>query len=177
MRRPSPALFALVLFACAQPADPAPGDTAPGDTAPGDTAPPDQALRVPAEWEPQAAAWLQWPQRWESTYEPAFARIVATILRHEAVHILVNDGSTRRSAEQALAKEGGLSEAVIAGDPSPQGFRITWHDIPNDSAWMRDNGPTWVVSDGELRIQDWGFDAWAAPSARTSPTRPTMPCP
>ena len=27
--------------------------------------------RVPAEWEPQEAIWLQWPGEWEKTYEEA----------------------------------------------------------------------------------------------------------
>ena len=25
---------------------------------------------------------------------------------------------------------------------------------------MRDNGPVYVVQDGQMRIQDWEFDAW-----------------
>lgn len=120
----------------------------------------DASLRVPAEWEPQDAVWLQWPQRWESAYEPAFSHIVATILRHEQVHILVNDAQTRTSAEASLRTDGGLSADVIGGGNSAAGFRITWHDIPNDNAWMRDNGPWYVLRDGALRIQDWGFDAW-----------------
>ncbi len=121
---------------------------------------PVSGIRVPAEWEPQAAVWLQWPQIFESTYEPAYAKIVAAILDHEDVHVLVNDNRTRSSAESKLASEGGLSEAVIGGGASAAGFHITWHDIANDSAWMRDNGPVYVVQDGEVRIQDWGFDAW-----------------
>ena len=48
-------------------------------------------LRVPAEWEPQEAMWLQWSQFFESTYEPAFAPIVTTILGYEDVHILVHN--------------------------------------------------------------------------------------
>ncbi|HNH47790.1 MAG TPA: agmatine deiminase family protein, partial [Myxococcota bacterium] len=114
---------------------------------------------VPAEWEPQAAIWLQWPQRWERDYEAAFSRIVATVLHYEDLHILVQDRQTRSTAELAL-KEEGLGEAVIGGQPSAEGFRITWHEIPNDNAWMRDNGPRYVLKNGELRIQDWGFDAW-----------------
>ena len=31
--------------------------------------------RVPAEFEPQEAIWLQWPGRFEKTYEPAYAQI------------------------------------------------------------------------------------------------------
>lgn len=117
-------------------------------------------LRVPAEWEPQDAIWIQWPQVWEETYEAGISGIVAAVLDHEDVHILVNDSRTRDSAEQKLADEGGLSTAVIGGSPTSAGFKITWHDIPNDNAWMRDNGPTYVFQGGQLRIQDWGFDAW-----------------
>ena len=31
--------------------------------------------RVPAEWEPQEAIWLQWPGRWEKDYEEAIAKL------------------------------------------------------------------------------------------------------
>ena len=122
--------------------------------------PPLEGRWVPAEWDPQEAIWLQWPRSYERSYEPAFAEIVATLLRYEEVHILVHNNPTRESAEEALATSGGLSEPVIAGADSEEGFSITWHDIPNDSAWMRDNGPRYVVQDGEMRIQNWGFDAW-----------------
>ncbi len=116
--------------------------------------------RVPAEWEPQAAVWLQWPRPFERTYVPAFAEIVATIVGYEDVHLLVHSVRTRQAAERALAEVGGLSADVLAGEPSPAGFRIHWHEVPYDSAWMRDNGPRYVVQDGGLRIQNWGFDGW-----------------
>ena len=29
-------------------------------------------LRVPAEWEPQEAIWMQWPGYWEKDYEITF---------------------------------------------------------------------------------------------------------
>lgn len=144
-------LAALLLVACTG---------APAGSEDGSTSPPGAAARVPAEWEPQEAVWLQWPQRWEQTYEPAFAKIVAAILPHEAVHLLVNDAQTRAAAEAALAADGGLDAAVIGGASSAQGFSISWHEIPNDNAWMRDNGPRYVEVDGALRIQDWGFDGW-----------------
>ena len=120
---------------------------------------PTPTTRVPAEWEPQAAIWLQWPQFFESTYEPAFAQIVTTILDYEDVHLLVHNQNTENSARSALAGNG-LPRDVIDGGPTEAGYRITWHDIPNDSAWMRDNGPRYVIQDGELRIQNWRFDGW-----------------
>lgn len=128
-----------------------------GDSSSGDPLP---TVRVPAEWEPQEAVWLQWPQQWESTYEPAFAHVTATVLRHENMHILTNDDRTRMAAKTALVQVGGLSQGVADGDDTPEGFHITWHDVPNDNAWMRDNGPRYVLVDGEMRIQNWEFDAW-----------------
>jgi agmatine deiminase len=119
-----------------------------------------RAVRVPAEWEAQEAIWLQWPRSYERTYETGLAKVVATVLAYEDVHIVVHDQSTRISAEWALWEHGWLSDRVIGGAESQQGFHITWHQIANDSAWMRDNGPRYVVADGELRIQNWGFDAW-----------------
>jgi len=104
--------------------------------------------------------WLQWPQFFESTYEPAFAQIVATILGYEDVHILVHNQNTENSARAALGGIGGLSLDVVDGGPNDDGYNITWHDIPNDSAWMRDNGPRYVIQDGAMRIQNWRFDGW-----------------
>ena len=107
---------------------------------------------------------MQWPQRWESSYETTFARIVAIVVQHEDVHLLVNDARTRAAAEAAL-EVAGLSAEVIAGGAG--GFRITWHELANDNAWMRDNGPRYVLQDGALRVQDWGFDAWGGAFGRS----------
>ncbi len=135
-------------------------ESADGGVSTGGAYPSASTVRVPAEWEPQEAIWLQWPQSWERSHEPAFAQMVATIADYEDVHILVNDQRTRSSAESALSEHGGLDPAVINGEDTAAGFSIFWHDVPNDSAWMRDNGPRYVVVDGELRIQNWSFDGW-----------------
>ena len=36
-------------------------------------------VRVPAEWEPHAATWMQWPGVWEASVRPAFARIIDVV--------------------------------------------------------------------------------------------------
>lgn len=106
-----------------------------------------QSRRMPAEWEPQAAVWLQWPQAWEGEgVEAAFASIVGAIAAHEDVHVLVHDAPTRRSAEAALA--------------GVQPDRLTLHAVPTGSSWMRDNGPRYVQVDDQWVVQDWGFDGW-----------------
>jgi len=109
-----------------------------------------QIRRVPAEWEPQEALWLQWPGRWEKTYEPAFAQIANVVVQYEPLHILYDSNTIRNQARAAITAAGG----------NPDHPNIAWHLIRNDSAWMRDNGPVYVVEDGKMRIQDWGFDAW-----------------
>ncbi len=106
--------------------------------------------RVPAQWEPQEAIWMQWPGPWERSYETSFARMANVIVRYEKLHILHATERILESAREAIAREG--------GDPDHAG--IHWHAVPNDSAWMRDNGPVWIVEDGVTRLQDWRFDAW-----------------
>lgn len=110
----------------------------------------DTGKRVPAEWEPQAATWLQWPGRYERVYQPAFAEMAGIISRYQPLHILYHSKSIRSEAERVIRNAG--------HDPSHD--NIHWHQVPNDSAWMRDNGPVYIVEDGELRIQNWEFDAW-----------------
>ena len=111
---------------------------------------PESSKRVPAEWEPQAATWLQWPGRYERVFEPAFAQMSIIISRYQPLKILYDSKTDLAQARKAIVAAGG----------DPQHANIEWLPIPNDNAWMRDNGPLYLVEDGELRIQNWGFDAW-----------------
>ena len=106
--------------------------------------------RVPAEWEPQEAIWLQWPGAWEKTYEEAFAAVSCIIINYEKLHVLYESSEVLRDAKASLVKAG----------CDPEHEFITWHDIPYDSAWMRDNGPIFVTEAGAVRVQNWRFDAW-----------------
>jgi agmatine deiminase len=112
--------------------------------------PANAARRVPAEWEPQEAIWLQWPGPFEQTYVPAYAAISNVIVQYQRLHILYDTNAIRNQARNAITNAGG----------DPDHANITWHHISNENAWMRDNGPVYVVQDGEMRIQDWEFDAW-----------------
>jgi len=106
--------------------------------------------RVPAEWENQEAIWMQWPGYWEKEYEPTFAKISAIISRYEKLHILYNSKKIYTEAHNAINRIGA----------NPQNNNIQWHAVPNDNAWMRDNGPIYILEDNELRIQNWNFNAW-----------------
>jgi agmatine deiminase len=109
-----------------------------------------QDRRVPAEWEPQEALWLQWPGPFEKDYETAYARISNVVVQYQPLHILYNSNPIRNQARNAITAAGG----------DPDHVNITWHAIANQNAWMRDNGPVYVIENGEMRIQNWIFDAW-----------------
>jgi agmatine deiminase len=102
--------------------------------------------RTPAEWEPQEAVWLQWPQAWEGDdFETAFVNIVEVLAQYETVQLIAADAATERAGAQALAH--------VDGD-------IQWTQVPASSIWMRDNGPRYVELDGEQVLQNWEFDGY-----------------
>ena len=106
--------------------------------------------RVPAEWEPQEATWMQWPGYWEKDHERAFAKIANIISRYQKLHILFHSDQVYADALKALTNIG----------VDPRDKNIQWHAIPYDNSWMRDNGPVYVLNDKEIRIQNWNFNAW-----------------
>ena len=59
-----------------------------------------RSKRVPAEWEPQAAIWLQWPGPNERVYEPAFATMAEVISRYQKLHILCNSPGRLRACKK-----------------------------------------------------------------------------
>ena len=106
--------------------------------------------RVPAEWEPQEAVWVQWPGAYEKSYEKAFGSFACIILNYEKLHIAYHSNEVLLEARDALDAAGCRADHE----------QLSWHEIPNDNAWMRDNGPIFVEENGALRVQDWGFNAW-----------------
>ncbi len=147
------------LTACTEADAPDSDDTAPEADADSDTdtdtdtdtdsdtdTPPSR--RVPAEWELHAGTWMQWPGMWETSLRPAFADIIEVLKAYEPVHLLTSTEQEKAEAWAFLAGEG--------VDDS----NLTWHVIPVDSAWMRDNGPVYVEAEGELILLNFAFDAW-----------------
>ena len=106
--------------------------------------------RVPAEWEPQEAIWLQWPGSWEKSYESSFARLSNVIVQYETLHILYDSPSVLSEARLSIKRENG----------DPDHPNIQWHWIENNSAWMRDNGPVYVIENNTMQVQNWAFNAW-----------------
>lgn len=112
-------------------------------------------VRVPAEWESHAATWMQWPGQYETLMRPAFSDIIEVIQAYEPVHLLTSTEFEKQEAEAYLAAQGVPAK------------NITWHIIPVDNAWMRDNGPIYVTDGSATRIQNWGFTGWDGTTGAT----------
>lgn len=105
-------------------------------------------FRMPAEFEPHRGCWMLWPSRadnWREHAQPAqraFAAVAHAIAQFEPVTVGVAPSR--------------FDEARRALEP-----RIHVVRLESDDAWMRDVGPTCVVSSrGEVRGVDWHFNAW-----------------
>ena len=117
--------------------------------------------RWPAEWEPQAATWIAWPhnvETWPGEFAqiPAiFQQLIATLLQWEPVHLL--------AAEPHIADQAhGWLDELAAAATHP----LHWHNIATNDAWVRDFGPTFLISEdpdkgaAKLAGIDWPYNAW-----------------
>lgn len=104
--------------------------------------------RIPAEWEPHEATWILWPGKYEAMYRKEFAGIIKIIQAYEHVVIGYHDSRLRKNAMKVLQEHKVPMQ------------NISFEKVPNDNAWMRDNGPVYAVGCGMQWVQDWVFDAW-----------------
>lgn len=109
-----------------------------------------QGMFMPAEWEPHARCWMQWPRRaslW-GPYLPqaivAYARVARAIAAYEPVTMVAHPED---AAEARLACGSGVD--VVA--------------LEIDDSWARDTGPTFVKdpSRGVAGVH-WQFNGWGA---------------
>ncbi|MBB6098773.1 agmatine deiminase [Deinobacterium chartae] len=105
---------------------------------------------MPAEWAPHAATWTSWPfddELWVGHLEGVrreFAELVRTIARFEPVHLLVRDQEAEQDARTRLQGVSG----------------VTFHRVPLDDVWFRDNGPLFVVRGQDVSFVNWEFNSW-----------------
>ena len=112
------------------------------------TTPIDDGFRMPGEFEPHAGCWMLWPERpdtWREYGRPAqaaFIEVATAIAQFEPVRMGVSAASYATARAQLPAS-------------------VELVELDYNDAWMRDNGPTFVVNDaGEVRGIDWDFNAW-----------------
>jgi agmatine deiminase len=110
--------------------------------------PKQDGFRMPGEFEPHDKTWIIWPERtdnWRLGAKPAqqaFVDVATAISRFEEVVMLVSANQYNNAREML-----------------PPQVKVV--EMSNDDAWMRDCGPTFLVNDkGELRANDWAFNAW-----------------
>jgi Peptidylarginine deiminase and related enzymes len=105
---------------------------------------------MPPEWTEHERTFMSWPVKDSMVYPEdheevcdGYAQIVKAIAEFEPVSVLVN-AADMELAQRYLDRSN--IELVV---------------IPHSDAWLRDNGPTFVVGkDGELAGVNWKFNAW-----------------
>lgn len=111
-------------------------------------APVDDGFFMPAEWEPHARCWMQWPSRSEVWTDrlvqvyAAYASVARAICQFEPVTIVCNP------EDEAQAR-------LVCGRD------IDLLPLKIDDSWARDSGPIFVTNaDHQVAGVHWGFNAW-----------------
>lgn len=113
------------------------------------------AMKMPAEWERQAAIWLAWPHQradWPgkfATIPLVYGEIIRHITRTQLVKLVVRDARMRDAATRLL-------EDVAASLD-----RVRFYQMPTNRVWLRDSGPIFVRQGSRKVALDWKFNAWA----------------
>jgi agmatine deiminase len=108
-------------------------------------------IRLPAEWEPQAAVLLAWPHAasdWAPILEDICAlyiELIRNIQRFESVIIVSPEPD--QVAEQ-------LAAAKISSN------RIVLAEANTNDTWARDFGPLCIETDGQPLLLDFTFNGW-----------------
>ncbi|HEY0505303.1 MAG TPA: agmatine deiminase family protein [Lysobacter sp.] len=112
------------------------------------------ASRFPAEWEPQSAVLIAWPNAdtdWADRLgevEETYIALVAAITRHQDVVICVADADLQTYAEARLR-----SARIDLG-------RVRFIEVEYDDTWLRDSGPITLREGDAFRLLDFRFTGW-----------------
>jgi agmatine deiminase len=103
---------------------------------------------MPAEWEPHAGCFMQWPSRGElwgdrlGRAEQDYAQVARAIAAFEPVVMVCNPGTAQRVRDLC-------------------GKGVTPLEIPINDSWARDSGPIFVRDpSGTIAVVSFGFNAW-----------------
>jgi agmatine/peptidylarginine deiminase len=115
----------------------------------------DHSLRLPAEWEPQAAVLIAWPHAgtdWAerlAAVETTYVALAAAVTRFQPLIVVVADAALRAHV-QAQLRGAGVDLS-----------RVRFVELPYDDTWLRDSGPiTLVGADGGFQLTDFRFTGW-----------------
>jgi agmatine/peptidylarginine deiminase len=120
----------------------------------------DHSLRLPAEWEPQAAVLIAWPHAgtdWAerlAAVETTYVALAAAVTRFQPLIVVVAD-AVLRSHVQSHLREAGVDLA-----------KIRFVELPYDDTWLRDSGPITLAggdasgSRRHFQLTDFRFTGW-----------------
>ncbi|HZV37795.1 MAG TPA: agmatine deiminase family protein [Pseudoxanthomonas sp.] len=111
--------------------------------------------RFPAEWEPQSAILIAWPNAdtdWAERLgevEETYVALVAAITRYQRAVVCVADDDLQTYAEARLRS------ARVDMD------RVRFiSNVEYDDTWLRDSGPISLRHDGRFKLLDFRFTGW-----------------
>ena len=113
-----------------------------------------ETVRFPAEWEPQSAILIAWPNAdtdWAerlADVEETYIALVAAITRFQRVVICVADDDVETYAEMRLRSNRIDME------------RVRFVTVPYDDTWLRDSGPIALRAGDGFRLLDFRFTGW-----------------
>lgn len=116
----------------------------------------DFKYRMPAEWEPQQMIWFSWPKakhlwpRRMGNVHNELLRVFSILSR--SMHVGIN----------GIRQDDEAFQHKLANFPELDQDRLIFSGVPNNDAWCRDHGPTFVLSheNNQLAGIDWNFNAW-----------------
>lgn len=115
----------------------------------------DHSLRLPAEWEPQAAVLIAWPHAgtdWAvrlTEVETTYVALAGAVTRFQSLIVVVADAPLQHHVETLLRTAG------VALD------RVRFVQLPYDDTWLRDSGPiTLTADDHTFQLTDFRFTGW-----------------
>lgn len=110
---------------------------------------------MPEESEEHEGTWLQWPHEYQygKTYrdrlDATWLDMASELATGEKVHIIVYNEEEKERVKELFEAE----HLPLAN--------INFVILKTDDVWARDNGPIYARDkNGELVIQDWGFNGW-----------------
>jgi agmatine deiminase len=110
---------------------------------------------MPEETEPHEGTWLQWPHHFQyglayrNSLDPTWVVMTQALITSETVHIIAYNQSEKERIIDLL------NAAKISLD------KVDFKIYKTDDVWVRDNGPIYAKDkNGNLIIQDWGFNGW-----------------
>ncbi|WP_266157177.1 agmatine deiminase family protein [Dyella silvatica] len=115
----------------------------------------DSTLRLPAEWEPQAAVLIAWPHAdtdWAerlAEVETTYVALAAAVTRFQPLIVVVADTALGAHA-QALLRAAKVDLA-----------KVRFVELPYDDTWLRDSGPITLKADAaSFQLTDFRFTGW-----------------